>query len=197
PRSTIDDEYANANERDPKILITTSKDPSGPLKQFVKELTLVFPNSDKMNRGGQVMSEIVASCRSHDFTDVIFVNEVRGIPNGMIISHLPFGPTAYFHLHDVVTRHDNKDKELKTVSQAYPHLILNNFSTKTLRNTIYVFYILQSGGPKSVELKEVGPRFLLRLYKIKLGTIDQAEAQDEWVLRNFINTSKKQKVMGE
>nr|GEY90489.1 U3 small nucleolar ribonucleoprotein protein IMP4 [Tanacetum cinerariifolium] len=83
-----------------------------------------------MNRGGQVMSEIVASCRSHDFTDVIFVNEVRGIPNGMIISHLPFGPTAYFHLHDVVTRHDNKDKELKTVSQAYPHLILNNFSTK-------------------------------------------------------------------
>lgn len=36
PRSTIDDEYANANERDPKILLTTSHDPSAPLKQFVK-----------------------------------------------------------------------------------------------------------------------------------------------------------------
>lgn len=36
PKSTIDDEYANANERDPKILITTSHDPSAPLKQFAK-----------------------------------------------------------------------------------------------------------------------------------------------------------------
>ncbi|PWA80418.1 ribosomal RNA processing Brix domain protein [Artemisia annua] len=226
PKSTIDDEYANANERDPKILITTSINPSGPLKQFVKELTLVFPNSERMNRGGQVMSEIVASCRSHDFTDVIFVQEVRGIPTRIIISHLPFGPTAYFHLHDVVTRHDNKDKELKTVSQAYPHLILNNFSTKIGERTANILKHLfpvpkpdtkriitfandadyisfrhhvyrQSGGPKSVELKEVGPRFLLRLYKIKLGTIDQDEAQVEWEFRNFINTSKKQKVIGE
>ncbi len=28
PRSHIDDEYAHAGERDPKILITTSRDPS-------------------------------------------------------------------------------------------------------------------------------------------------------------------------
>lgn len=36
PRSTIDDEYASANEKDPKILITTSRNPSAPLTQFVK-----------------------------------------------------------------------------------------------------------------------------------------------------------------
>lgn len=36
PRSTIDDEYANAADRDPKILITTSRNPSAPLTQFVK-----------------------------------------------------------------------------------------------------------------------------------------------------------------
>ena len=36
PRTHIDDEYANASERDPKILITTSRDPSAPLTQFVK-----------------------------------------------------------------------------------------------------------------------------------------------------------------
>lgn len=36
PRSTIDDEYANAPEKDPKILLTTSRNPSGPLTQFVK-----------------------------------------------------------------------------------------------------------------------------------------------------------------
>ncbi|PPD80841.1 hypothetical protein GOBAR_DD22226 [Gossypium barbadense] len=45
---------------------------------------------------GQVVSEIIESCRAHGFTDVILVHEHRGIPDGFIISHLPFGPTAYF-----------------------------------------------------------------------------------------------------
>ena len=36
PRSHIDDEYANATEKDPKILLTTSRNPSAPLTQFVK-----------------------------------------------------------------------------------------------------------------------------------------------------------------
>ncbi|KVH19090.1 Anticodon-binding [Cynara cardunculus var. scolymus] len=236
PRSTIDDEYANANERDPKILLTTSHDPSAPLKQFVKsycaekqifngsylqELKLVFPNSQRMNRGGQVISEIIETCRAHDFTDVILVYEHRGVPDKIVISHLPFGPTAYFQILNVVTRHDNKDKkEMGTVSEAYPHLILNNFSTKigertanilkhlfpvpkpdskriiTFANQADYISFRQSGGPKSIDLKEVGPRFELRLYQIKLGTVDQEEAQTEWVLRSFINTSKKQKVLG-
>ncbi|KAJ9537156.1 hypothetical protein OSB04_029889 [Centaurea solstitialis] len=227
PRSTIDDEYANANERDPKILLTTSHDPSAPLKQFVKELKFVFPNSQRMNRGGQVISEIIETCRAHDFTDVILVYEHRGVPDKIVISHLPFGPTAYFQILNVVTRHDNKDKkEMGTVSEAYPHLILNNFSTKIGERTANILKHLfpvpkpdskriitfanqadyvsfrhhvyrQSGGPKSIDLKEVGPRFELRLYQIKLGTVDQEEAQTEWVLRSFINTSKKQKVLGE
>ncbi|MFS7960707.1 putative Brix domain-containing protein [Helianthus anomalus] len=52
-------------------MLTTSHDPSAPLKQFVKELKFVFPNSQRMNRSGQVISEIVETCRSHDFTDLI------------------------------------------------------------------------------------------------------------------------------
>ena len=54
PRDHIDDEYARAEERDPKILITTSRDPSSRLVQFAKEMKLVFPNSQRINRGGQV-----------------------------------------------------------------------------------------------------------------------------------------------
>lgn len=54
PRTHIDDEYAHAGERDPKILITTSRDPSSRLTQFAKELKLVFPNAQRINRGGQV-----------------------------------------------------------------------------------------------------------------------------------------------
>lgn len=54
PRSHVDDEYARASERDPRPLITTSRDPSSRLVQFAKELKLVFPNSIRINRGGNV-----------------------------------------------------------------------------------------------------------------------------------------------
>lgn len=46
----------------------------------------------------------------------------------MIISHFPYGPTAYFSLHNVVLRHDIEDRG--TVSEQFPHLIFNNFNTK-------------------------------------------------------------------
>ncbi|CAI9097616.1 OLC1v1034087C1 [Oldenlandia corymbosa var. corymbosa] len=227
PKSTIDDEYANATITDPKILITTSRDPSAPLTQFVKELNLVFPSAQRMNRGGQVISEIIETCRSHEFTDVILVHEHRGVPDGLVISHLPFGPTAYFGLLNVVTRHDIKDKAaIGTMSQAYPHLILHNFSSKIGVRTANILKHLfpvpkpdtkriitfanesdyisfrhhvyeKRGGPKSLELKEIGPRFELRLYQIKLGTVDQDEAQTEWVLRPYMNTSKKRKILGD
>jgi rRNA maturation protein Rpf1 len=50
----------------------------------------------------QVISEIIESCRSHDITDLILVHEHRGQPDGLIVSHLPNGPTAYFGLLNVV-----------------------------------------------------------------------------------------------
>ena len=50
----MDDEYAHAEERDPKILVTTSRDPSSRLVQFSKEMKLVLPNAQRINRGGQV-----------------------------------------------------------------------------------------------------------------------------------------------
>ncbi|KAL0914894.1 hypothetical protein M5K25_015283 [Dendrobium thyrsiflorum] len=226
PRSVIDDEYANATVKDPKILLTTSRNPSAPLTQFVKELKIVFPNATRMNRGGQVIKEIVEVCRAHDFTDVILLHEHRGEPDGLIVCHLPFGPTAYFELLNVVTRHDIKDKQaVGTMSEAYPHLILDNFTTKLGQRTANILKHLfpvpkpdtkriitfanrsdyvsfrhhvyeKRGGPKSVELKEVGPRFELRLFQIKLGTVDQSEAQNEWVIRPYMNTAKKRNLLG-
>lgn len=40
-------------------------------------------------------------------------------------------------------------------------------------------------------LTEMGPRFEMKLYDIKLGTIDMTEAESEWSLRPYMNTSKK------
>lgn len=45
-----------------------------------------------------------------------------------MVCHLPFGPTAYFTLYNVVMRHDVPD--IGTMSEAYPHLIFHNFTSR-------------------------------------------------------------------
>ncbi|KAG5577776.1 hypothetical protein H5410_057910 [Solanum commersonii] len=204
PRSTIDDEYANAPEKDSKILLTTSRNPSAPRTQFVKELKIVFPNAQRMNRGGQVISEIIETCQSHDFTDVILVHENRGVPDGIVISHLPFGPTAYFGLLNVLgERKVNILKHLFPVPKPDTKRILtfaNQSDYISFRHHVYE----KHGGPKSIELKEVAldlnygfTRCQATKPEIKLGTMDQDEAQIEWVIKPYMNTSKKRTLLGD
>ena len=97
--ASADDEYARANERDPKVLVTTSRDPSSRLTQFVKEVKLLMPTSRRINRGAQVLPDLVELCRSNDFTDLVVVHEHRGEPDGLVVSHMPFGPTAVSYTH--------------------------------------------------------------------------------------------------
>ncbi|KAJ8443442.1 hypothetical protein Cgig2_026229 [Carnegiea gigantea] len=198
PRPISDDEYAKATEREPKILITTSRDPSQPLSLQRLELKLVFLNAERMNRSGQVVyrsldssdvmedSRIIGSCVHVQiliFTTDKHLRLLMRLLNlavlvslrmsswfmsivvyGLVISHLPFGPTAYFGLHNVVSS---------------------------------IMFVKKQGGPKSIELKEIGPRFELRLYQIKLGTVEQKEAQNEWVLRPYMKTTKKRRYLGD
>lgn len=46
----------------------------------------------------------------------------------MVVCHFPYGPTAFYTLHNVVLRHDIPDRG--TVSEQYPHLIFHNFNSK-------------------------------------------------------------------
>lgn len=46
-------------------------------------------------------------------------------------------------------------------------------------------------GAKSVALTECGPRCELKLYQIRLGTLDQGHAENEWVVRAFTRSAKK------
>jgi len=129
-RGTLDDEYAYVGSKDPRILITTSRDPSSRLTQFLKEMRLVFPGAQRMNRGGHIVKELMDVARAHDISDVIIVHEHRGEPDGLVVCHLPFGPTAYFGLSNVVLRHDLPEKP-PTVSEANPHLLFHGFTAKT------------------------------------------------------------------
>lgn len=135
-----DDEYRYAGVEDPKIVITTSRDPSSRLKMFVKELRLIFPNAQRLNRGNYEMKQLIHACRANDVTDFIVVHEHRGVPDGLVVCHLPYGPTAYFNLSDVVMRHDIPD--IGTMSEQYPHLIFHNFKTNLGQRVVNILKYL-------------------------------------------------------
>jgi len=219
-RDVLDDEYAKAAEREPRVLLTTSRDPSSRLQQFAKELKLLFPTSQRINRGSQILPDLMELCRNGDFTDLVMVHEHRGEPDGLVISHLPFGPTCYFGISNTVMRHDIKDQDIGHVSEVFPHLILENFTSPLGKRTATVLKHLfpepkakskrvvtfandadyislrhhvyeMPRGAKSVSLTEIGPRFELRLYQIKLGTVEMDDADIEWSLRPFMRSGKK------
>jgi len=222
PKSAIDDEYNVDYLKEPSILITTSRHASTRLTQFLKEMKLVFPNSERINRGAYVIRDLVDMCQKKNFTDLIILHEHRGEPDGMIISHMPYGPTIYFGISDTVLRHDLKDKA-DTMSEAYPHLIFNNFNTelgermtKILKHLFPVpkfdskrtitfannddtisfrHHTYTKTDYKTVELNEVGPRFELKPYQIVQGTLNMPEATKEWVLRPYMNTAKNRKAL--
>ena len=95
---------------------------------MLQEIKLLFPNSQRINRGNYEIKQLMAACRANNVTDVIVVAEHRGKPVRLTVCHLPFGPTASFTLSNVVMRHDILD--VGTMSEAYPHLIFHNFSSK-------------------------------------------------------------------
>ena len=222
PSDGIDNEYFTAGSSDPKVLVTTSHDPSSKLTQFLKEVKLLLPNAERMNRGGNTVEQVVEMCRKDGFTDLVVLQEHRGVPDGLVVSHLPYGPTAYFGLHNVVMRHDLPD--VAPVSEAYPHIVLHNLSTKIGRRVGMILkHLFPVPKPDSkrvvslinkddfismrhhvytkektqVHLMEAEPRFEMRLYQIKLGTIEQTEVETEFVLRTYQNSAKRRKTMGE
>jgi len=126
----VDDEYAElSGVVDPRILVTTSRDPSSRLMSFSKEIRLLFPTAIRLNRGNLVLPELVRSAQSERLSDVILLHEHRGTPTAMTISHFPHGPTLMVSLHNVVLRADIPRSIKGTVSESYPHLIFEGFTT--------------------------------------------------------------------
>jgi len=221
-KNHIDDEYGDAGHADPRAVITTSREPSSRLKQFAKEVKLLIPNSTRINRGNNRVDELVESCKSVSCSDLIILQETRGEPDGIVVCHLPLGPTAFFSISGAVLRHDIPGGS-SPMSEAYPHVILNNFTSdlgkrcgnilkclfpvpKPEAKRIVTFsndgdfisfrhHMYSKTGKDKVSLHEVGPRFELRLFQIRLGTIDQKDADNEYVLRPYQNTANKKNVL--
>ena len=127
----LDDEYAQLSGIvDPRVLVTTSRDPSARLAAFAKEIRLLLPTAVRLNRGGLVLPELVRSAKSAGLSDIVLLHEHRGTPTALTLSHLPHGPTLSFSLHNVVLRHDIPGSVRGTVSESYPHLIFDGFTSR-------------------------------------------------------------------
>lgn len=126
----LDDEYQHLSGLvDPRVLVTTSRDPSTRLQAFSKEIRLLLPTGIRLNRGGTILPDLVKSAQSAGLSDIVLLHEHRGQPTGLTLSHLPFGPTVSFSLHNVVLRHDLPNTIRGTISEQYPHLIFEGFTT--------------------------------------------------------------------
>jgi len=218
----LDDEYAAlSGVRDPRILVTTSRDPSSRLRTFAKEVRLLLPTATLINRGNYVLPDLVASAKTANFTDMVLLHEHRGTPTALTISHLPHGPTASFSLHNVILRADIPGAQKGTVSESYPHIIFDGFKSKlgdrviqilkhmfppleqgTIGNRTVTFrnvedsiefrhHVFVQTSHQDVELAEVGPRMIMRLFEIRAGTLENKDSDVEWQLHNYTRTSKK------
>ena len=196
----------------PKVLITCGDNPHSRTIAFVKELTRIIPNSEPRWRKNSSIKKMVTEAIKKEYTDIIVINEDNRTPNGLVVSHLPDGPTAHFKLSNVKVTKDLR-KDFRAISAHRPEVILNNFSTRlghgvarmlaslfhyepefvgkrvvTFHNQRdYIFFRHHKYDFKNTEkcrLRDLGPRFTLKLRSLQKGTFDSKFGDYEWIISN-------------
>uniref|UniRef100_A0A8C1Q954 Ribosome production factor 1 n=1 Tax=Cyprinus carpio TaxID=7962 RepID=A0A8C1Q954_CYPCA len=92
----------------PKVLITTSDRPRGRTVRFCEQLATVIPHAHVYYRRGLALKRVIPQCVSRGFTYLMVINEDRKVPNGLVLCHLPDGPTAHFKVSNVRLRKEMK-----------------------------------------------------------------------------------------
>lgn len=209
------------NEKNPKVLITTSDNPHTRTIQLCRELKTILPKSEFRFRNRSAIKKIIRGCIERDFTDLIVINENRREPNGLLLVHLPDGPTAKFRISSVKLT-DQIPRARKPPTYNRPEVILNNFNTR-LGQTIgrmlaclfpklpkfkcktvctfhnqrdFIFFRYHhydiDEKKEDVSLQECGPQFTLKLMSLQSGTFDPQYGEYEWVLkRHEMQKSRK------
>lgn len=80
------------------MLITSIDRPTMKSHFLMKELYQCIPNSSIILRRGVNLKQLIPQASAKDYTDLVIVNEDRKMPNGLLIVHLPEGPSAHFKL---------------------------------------------------------------------------------------------------
>ncbi|CAN7949921.1 unnamed protein product [Ixodes pacificus] len=206
-------------EYTPKLLITTSDNPHRRTIKFCRELKQSIPDAEFRWRNRSRIKKTVEQAVERGYSDIAIINEDRRHPNGLLLTHLPDGPTAYFRLSSVKFCKDIKKRASYTGHR--PEVILNNFNTRlghsvarmlaslfhydpqfqgrrvvTFHNQRdYIFFRhhrYEFRNAERVNIQEIGPRFTLRLKSLQKGTFDSKFGEYEWVLkRHEMETSRR------
>lgn len=141
------DEFAEHFDcsRLPNVLLTTCYKPSKVMFKFITEMLEVLPAATYYKRSGFPLKKIIEYASNRGFTDLAVFNEDRKNINGLLLVHLPNGPTAQFRLSNLVL-----SKEIKGHGRASTHkpeLVLNNFDTRLGRRVGRMFASLFAQDP--------------------------------------------------
>lgn len=68
----------------------------------------VLPHAEYYKRGGFPLKKIISWAANREYTDVMVFNEDNKTINGMLLVHLPDGPTARFRLSSLTLGKDIK-----------------------------------------------------------------------------------------
>lgn len=198
---------------EPKVLITYADNPVTKTRKFGIELARIVPNALAKIRNRSSIKKMVKSAIREEFTDIMIINENNREPNGLIVIHLPNGPTAHFKLSNVRITKEIK-RSHKEFTTHRPEVILTNFTTRlgltvgrmlgalfhhdpefkgrravTFHNQRdYIFfrhhrYEFTKDGERA-KLRELGPRFTLKLRSIQEGTFDTKSGDYDWMITN-------------
>jgi U3 small nucleolar ribonucleoprotein protein IMP4 len=195
----------------PKILVTTSKDPSSKLIQFAKHLSLILSAQHQI-RGSMSEEEISDMAHRLSYTCVILVYESKGVPSTLTISSFPFGDTLRFKIYNF-----SQINRLQNLGEK-SYLIVDNFETEiglkikklfslffpkcdnakrilTLANRddriAFRHYLISKGKKTEINL-DFGCD--LQLFEIRKGTFEQ-DGDLEWVYRPHLKSGKSNKVL--
>jgi ribosome production factor 1 len=130
-----EDEFASyfSLESEPKIIITTSRKPSGDMFKFLENLFTVIPNAYYYARRSYHVKEMVKYATTRGFTDLLIFNENKTFSkgskvNGLLHVHLPEGPSVMYKLSNLIL--SKKIRNHGRATSHFPELLLNNFSTR-------------------------------------------------------------------
>ena len=124
------DEFAAhfAGDREPNVMLTTSRRPTKIMYDLVKDMLAIVPKGAFYERREYEIKDICKYASARGFSDVAVFHEDAKEVNGLLLVHLPDGPTAHFRLSSLVLAKDIKGHGRATGHK--PELILNNFTTR-------------------------------------------------------------------
>ncbi|GFX65511.1 ribosome production factor 1 [Trichonephila clavipes] len=206
-------------EENPKVLITCSENPHTWTIRFCRELKVLIQDSIFLYRKHASLKHLVEEAKKREFTNVVVVTEDRRHPTGMLVIHLPEGPTAFFRVSSV--KYCKNIKNRAECTSHKPEIVMNNFRTRlglsigrlftslfqynpdfhgrrvvTFHNQRdYIFvrhHRYEFKNANRVALQEIGPRFTLRLRSLQKNTFDSKFGEYEWILkRHEMETSRR------